>query len=68
MTPNLTRADRGSWIETLWAALDETAGLSPQQWDDVCSAMAWVTEDLGIEYDKDTGEYIDLVQDNEDGP
>ena len=49
----LTRADRDSWFETIWDALHgyrencipEDEEYDPI-WDDICTAMAWITEEI----------------------
>lgn len=49
--------DAESWLETIWIALHshrETCipeGVDPaydDEWSDICSAMAWVREALGL--------------------
>ena len=53
--PVLTRIDRQSWLQTVWAALEpsdpDNAGKDINwdavDWDDVCTAMAWIAEALG---------------------
>ncbi len=55
----LTKADKGSWLATVWGALERHAGLDETvDWDDVNTAMAWITEELGLEYNED-GDYVD---------
>lgn len=49
----LTRADKESWFETIWDALHsyredcipEGEEYDPI-WDDICTAMAWISEEL----------------------
>jgi hypothetical protein len=52
---NLHAQDPQSWIETVWDALfewqDAHEGRNPaggvtyeERWDDICTAMAWITE------------------------
>jgi hypothetical protein len=53
----LTRADRASWLETVWDALHgfredcipEGDSDFDRQWDDICTAMAWLAEELGAD-------------------
>jgi len=55
-TVELTYSDRASWIETIWEALHEFRDVNipegpphhDEQWDDICTAMAWITEELGV--------------------
>lgn len=59
----VTRGDRPGWMRALWAALDagnECDQFTDDDWDEICTAMAWVAEDLGLEPDGD-GEYTDLT-------
>ena len=57
----LTYSDRASWIETIWDALQEFRDVNiPEgpphhdaQWDDICTAMAWISEELGVSDDND---------------
>jgi hypothetical protein len=52
-TMPLTRADKGSWLETIWDALHgyrencipEGEEYDPI-WDDICTAMAWIEEEM----------------------
>ena len=56
MTKPLTCADKVSWLETIWEALagfredciPETDPTYDRQWDDICTAMAWITEEIGL--------------------
>lgn len=50
----LTHGNRASWLDTIWNALDVWHGgeLNPEnreQWDDICTAMAWIAEELNVE-------------------
>lgn len=65
MTDQVTYADKESWLDTIWSALDsyrekleageeETGGPS---WDDVCTAMAWIGEELGMDPEVDDTEH-----------
>ena len=51
----MTRNDKEAILETIWKALEGyrenciPEGLEPhydEEWSDICTAMAWVTEDL----------------------
>ena len=38
--------DPQSWIDTVWEALDHAREqYSDDEWDEICLAMAWLTED-----------------------
>ena len=51
---DLTANDKESWMKTIWDALDEYHDLIPDDLehedkkDDICTAMAWIREDLGL--------------------
>lgn len=48
--------DEESWLSTIWDALEDYREKSipegevayDQQWDDICSAMAWIREELNL--------------------
>ena len=49
----LTHGSRASWLNTIWNALEVWHGdeLDPEdreQWDDICTAMAWIAEELNV--------------------
>lgn len=53
----LNAHDLESWLETIWNGLQshrETCipeGVDPAydaEWDDICTAMAWIREELGL--------------------
>jgi hypothetical protein len=50
----LTHGDRASWLKTIWNALgvwhgDELDPEDEEQWCDICTAMAWIAEELNVE-------------------
>ena len=51
----LQRYDTSSWLETVWEALSliHPQAVTPEQNDDIMSAMNWITEELGYEFDTD---------------
>ncbi len=65
---NVTKADRESWLKAIWDALDEwddyvmddvpadeaDDDLHRENHDEICTAMAWVREALGLP-DKEAG-------------
>ena len=61
----LTKTDKGSWLVTVWAALEDYADYvadnkgSEEQWEEICTAMAFITDELGLEYNED-GDYVDV--------
>ncbi len=52
---DLTHDNVSSWLQTVWDALHgfredcipETDPTYDKQWDEICTAMAWITEALG---------------------
>ena len=36
-----------SWLAVVWEALEEH-DYPEEQWDDICTAMAWIREELGL--------------------
>ena len=51
--------DPASWIETIWDALPDNYS------DDVSTAMAWLTESLGLDYNRD-GDLVTIKQANDE--
>jgi aromatic ring-cleaving dioxygenase len=49
----LHRYDTSSWLETIWDALTliHPQAVTEEQHDDIMSAMNWITEELGYEFD-----------------
>ena len=45
--------DPQTWIETVWDALhgfrEDCISTDDEQWDDICTAMAWITEAIETE-------------------
>jgi hypothetical protein len=66
----LMRNDKGQWLETIWEAIfayEQTFGdcldsETSDKIDDIKTAMAWVTESLGLELN-DNGDYINIDRD-----
>lgn len=56
---DLTHSNKASWLETIWCALEchrensipEGVDEYDEEWDDICTAMAWITEELGMSED-----------------
>ena len=59
----LTRNNTNSHLEAIWNALHmiplesdpdnmSYGWLSDDRWSDITTAMAWITEDLGVDVDK----------------
>lgn len=52
---NPVAGDPVSWLDTIWEALDchrennipEGDPAHDAQWDDICTAMAWISEEVG---------------------
>ena len=51
----LHRYNKTSWLDTVWDALqgfrEDCISTDDEQWDEICTAMAWITEELGFEFD-----------------
>jgi len=51
----LQRYKKTSWLDTVWDALqgfrEDCISTDDEQWDEICTAMAWITEELGFEFD-----------------
>lgn len=51
--------DPATWLSVIWAALhgyredciSEGVDNNDEQWDEICTAMAWVHEELGVSYE-----------------
>lgn len=58
-TLTLTHSNRASWLETIWDALHShrentlseflDCPKADSEWDNICTAMAWITEQMGME-------------------
>lgn len=48
----LTKTNKKSWLRTIWSALhgyrEDCISTDDEQWDEICTAMAWIEEDLEI--------------------
>jgi len=51
----LTANNKASWIFNIWTALEELQDIKvivdncdQQRWDDICTAMAWIAEELEV--------------------
>ena len=60
LSPELTALNKAAWLSTVWTALeewqDEYEGRAAvgtdtyeQRWDDICTAMAWIAEELEVQ-------------------
>jgi hypothetical protein len=45
----LTHGNRASWLNTIWDALEKMTPENDDEWNDICTAMAWVAEELDVE-------------------
>jgi hypothetical protein len=64
----LTFSNMDSWFETVWDGLyagiefaaehrkkgEHATPFAPEQWDEICTAMAWIAEAAGHEPEIDT--------------
>lgn len=59
----LTYFDKETWLSVVWAALHshrencipEGTPEYDEEWDEICTAMAWVREELGLPDTTDEG-------------
>ena len=58
---DLKRYDIVTWIDTVWDGLHtlDQNQLSEESWDDVYTAMSWITEKLGYELNEG-GDYVEI--------
>ena len=64
----MTRNDTPEQLNLIWEALFAyREDLIPEGdpdwddlWSDICTAMWWITEDLGYENDPETGELVEI--------
>jgi hypothetical protein len=46
----LTKSDKRSWFSTVWDALhsyrEDCIPTDDEQWDEICTAMAWIEEEI----------------------
>ena len=53
---NVTHSNRVSWLQVIWSALHshretcipEGVPEYDDEWDEICTAMAWIAEELGV--------------------
>lgn len=68
----LTANNKAAWLETIWDALHmaredcipEGDSAYDSQWDDITLAMAWITEEFGLELDEN-GDYVRISADHD---
>ena len=57
----LHRYNKTSWLDTVWDALqgfrEDCISTDDEQWDEICTAMRWIEEELNIDYDEDGDAY-----------
>ena len=61
----LQRYDKETWLDTVWIALhgfrEDCISTDDEQWDEICTAMAWIEEELGYTINED-GDYVRIRQ------
>lgn len=45
----LTAGNKESWLLTIWKNLPVPE--DEARWDDICTAMAWIAEEIGVDQD-----------------
>jgi len=57
----LHRYNKTSWLDTVWDALqgfrEDCISTDDELWDEICTAMRWIEEELNIDYDEDGDAY-----------
>ena len=51
MSVDVTKGNTESWLEVIWDALhahQDSQHIIEEDWDDICTAMAWIRESLGL--------------------
>ena len=64
----LTASSPASWLEAVWPAifaLEESSLAEVGQIDNMKTAMAWITEELGLKINAD-GDYVSVEDTNPD--
>ena len=60
---DLKRYDIVTWIDRVCDALqgyrEDCISTDDEQWDEICTAMSWITEKLGYELNDD-GDYVEI--------
>ena len=75
VTNNPTANDPTSWLEAVWSALqhwrynllEEGDEVDDKDWDEITTSMAWITEELGYEYNSD-GDLCLIPEEPDDEP
>lgn len=52
--PDFTRSNTEGQLEVIWEVLHtahEELGIEDEQWDEITTAMSFITEDLGVDVD-----------------
>jgi hypothetical protein len=45
----LTYGNKASWLNTIWTAIGKMTPENDDEWDNICTAMAWIAEELDVE-------------------
>jgi len=57
----LHRYNKTSWTETVWNALqgfrEDCISTDDDLWDEICTAMRWIEEEIGIDYNEEGESY-----------
>ena len=60
---DLKRYDILSCLDTVWDALqgfrEDCISTDDEQWDEICTAISWITERLGYELNEN-GDYVEI--------
>ena len=61
---SITRGDTAGQFELIWNALEcyreDCISTDNEEWDEICTVMAWLMEDMGCDFDKSTGDIAEV--------
>jgi hypothetical protein len=55
--------DKSTWLAVVWDTIHRLEVVEDARWDEVCTAMAWIAEDLGL----DASQSFDIEEQEELG-
>lgn len=62
---SIHRNDTASQFNLIWDALmcyrEDCISTDDDLWSDICTAMAWLQEDAGLEIDMSTGDLVEVT-------
>jgi hypothetical protein len=55
--------DKSTWLAVVWDTIHQLEVVEDARWDEVCTAMAWIAEELGL----DASQSFDIEEQEELG-